>query len=70
VDKRDKILLVMVLLLVLLPFLLYGGFALVLILADHAWYQSDEVDIGPIDYEAVLAKAEDSGMISVDQGSA
>lgn len=60
-DKRDKILLVLVLLLVLLPFLLYGGFALVLILADHAWYQSDEVDIGPIDYEAVLAKAEDSG---------
>lgn len=60
-DKRDKILLFLVLLVVLLPFFLYGGFALVLILADHAWYQSDEVDFGSIDYETVIVKAEESG---------
>lgn len=60
-DKREKILLVLVLLAVLLPFLLYGGFALFLILADHAWYQSEDVDLGPIDYEIVLVKAEESG---------
>ncbi|MDI9394228.1 MAG: hypothetical protein QM426_01880 [Euryarchaeota archaeon] len=60
-DKKDKIWLVLVLLLVLLPFLYYGGFALYIILLDHAGYRSNEVDIGPIDYDAVLLKAKDSG---------
>ncbi len=60
-DKRLKILLYLLLIPVGLVVLFYGGFAAVLIASDQASYAGNELYIGPIDYDSVLAKAEDSG---------
>jgi len=60
-DQNFKILLYILLIPVSLIVLLYGGFAAVLILSDQASYYGNDVYIGPIDYDSVLAKAEDSG---------
>jgi len=60
-DQNFKILLYILLIPVSLIVLLYGGFAAVLILSDQASYYGNDVYIGPIDYDSVLAKAEDTG---------
>jgi len=60
-DKTLKILLYILLIPVGLIILLYGGFGLSLIALDQASYYGNELYIGPIDYDSVLAKAEDSG---------
>lgn len=60
-DKRLKILICLLLIPVGLVLLFYGGFAALLILNDGAFYHGDEVNVGPIDYNSVIAKAEKVG---------
>jgi hypothetical protein len=60
-NKTFKILLYILLIPVGLIVLFYGGFAAVLIGSDQASYNGDELYVGPIDFDSVLAKAEDSG---------
>lgn len=60
-DKRLKILICLLLIPVGLVLLFYGGFAALLILNDGAFYHGDEVNVGPIDYNSVIAKAEKAG---------
>jgi len=60
-DKTLKILLYIVLILVGLIVLFYGGFAVLLIGMDQASYDGNEIYVGPIDFESVLVKAEESG---------
>ncbi|MCQ1534784.1 hypothetical protein FTO70_03570 [Methanosarcina sp. KYL-1] len=60
-DKTLKILLYILLIPVGLIILFYGGFAAILILSDQASYDGNELYIGSIDFDSVLAKAEASG---------
>ncbi|RPJ78036.1 MAG: hypothetical protein EHM20_04895, partial [Alphaproteobacteria bacterium] len=60
-NKTLKILLYILLIPVGLIILFYGGFAAVLIASDQASYAGNELYIGPIDYDSVLAKAEGAG---------
>lgn len=60
-NKTLKILLYIILIPVGLIVLLYGGFGLSLIALDQASYYGNELYIGPIDYDSVLAKTENSG---------
>lgn len=56
-DKRLKILLIPVVLIVLF----YGGFAALMFASDIASYNGNEIYVGPIDYDSVLANAEKAG---------
>jgi len=60
-DKTLKILLYIVLIPVGLIILFYGGFAALLIGTDQASYYGNEIYVGPIDFDSVLARAENSG---------
>ena len=60
-NKTLKIILYILLIPVGLIVLLYGGFGLSLLALDQASYHGNDLYIGPIDYDSVLAKAEDSG---------
>lgn len=60
-DKTLKILLYVILIPVGLIVLFYGGFAALLIGTDQASYDGNEIYVGPIDFDSVLAKAENSG---------
>ena len=60
-NKTLKIILYILLIPVGLIVLLYGGFGLSLIALDQASYHGNDLYIGPIDYDSVLAKVEDSG---------
>lgn len=60
-DKRLKILICLLLIPVGLVLLFYGGFAALLILNDGASYHGNEINVGPVDYNSVIAKAEKAG---------
>lgn len=60
-NKYAKTLLILVLVVVSSIVLFYGGFALLLFSSDMASYHSDDVYIGPVDFDEVLANAENAG---------
>ena len=57
-EKYLKILLFLLLIPAGLIVLFYGGFFAFLIASDQASYNGNEVYIGPIEYDSVLANAE------------
>lgn len=59
--KYVKILLILGMLAVASVVLFYGGFALLLFSSDMASYHSDEVYLGHVDFDEVLANAENEG---------
>jgi len=59
-NKQKAILILLLLPLILFILFLYGPFLLMELL-DSSWYYSEEVDIGSFDYNSVLTKAEKAG---------
>jgi len=59
-NKQKAILILLLLPLILFILFLYGPF-LLMDLLDSSWYYSEEVDIGSFDYNSVLTKAEKAG---------
>lgn len=59
-NKQKAILILLLLPLILFMLFLYGPFLLMELL-DSSWYYSEEVDIGSFDYNSVLTKAEKAG---------
>ncbi|HEY3362523.1 MAG TPA: hypothetical protein VGK06_12090 [Methanosarcina sp.] len=59
-NKQKAILILLLLLPLLFVLYLFGPF-LIYALFDSSWYYSEEVDIGPLDYNSVLTKAEKAG---------
>jgi len=60
-SKPVKILILLVLISVGLIVLFYGGLFLIFITSDQASYHGNELNIGPIDYDSVVIKAEKAG---------
>lgn len=60
-NKYVKILLTLGVLAVISVVIFYGGIALLLFSSDMASYSSDEVYLGPVDFDEVLANAEIEG---------
>ena len=59
-NKQKAILILLLLPILLFILFLYGPF-LLMGLIDSSWYHSEEVDIGSFDYNSVLTKAEKAG---------
>lgn len=60
-NKRLRFIIILLLIPLVSLVLFYGGFALLLILSDQAFYHGNEVYVGPIDYNLVLANAKGAG---------
>lgn len=59
--NKQQTILILLLLLPLLFVLYFLGPFLLMPFIDSSWYYSEEVDIGPFDYNSVLTKAEKAG---------
>jgi len=59
--KKSKVLLILLFLLPLIFVIFTFGPFVLLGLIDSSWYYSENVNLGPIDYNAELTKAEEAG---------